>query len=413
MVAEIVSVGTEILLGQIANTDAQYISQCLSELGIGVFYHTAVGDNHDRILSSIALAASRSDIIILTGGLGPTVDDLTKEVLCEYLGLETVTHGKSLERLKERFRQMNKELTPNNYKQVLFPKESIVLDNDRGTAPGMYHEKDGKTFMALPGPPFELNYMFSTYVMPLLRAKSDSVICSKVLRLYGIGESKMESVIRDILDKQTNPTIAPLLGNGDVTLRITAKAENEEEAQKLITSVENKLRERLSEFIYGVNDDSPEKVLVRLLKEKGLKISTAESCTGGLIASRITDVPGASDVIERSFVTYSDEAKNSILGVKKDTLLKHGAISRETAFEMARGLFAATNSQIVISVTGNAGPSAAEDKEVGLVYIGVFRRDPCGINGAVKEYHFAGTRSKIKFSAATSAIIDAVKLISK
>lgn len=409
MNAEIISVGTELLLGQIANTDAQYISQCLSEIGIGVYYHVAVGDNWQRIIDTIDFAAKRSDIVICTGGLGPTADDMTKEALCEYLGLTTVLHQKSYERLKERFARMAREITENNLKQVYFPENSTVLDNDKGTAPGMYYEReDGKIFICLPGPPFELKAMFSNYVMPIFRAKSGYVIKSKVVRMVGIGESAMELVVKDILDNQTNPTVAPLIGNGDVTLRITARAENDDEADKLIAPVKAEIERRLSDYIYGYDDDTPEKVLVTLLKQKNMKISTAESCTGGLVASRITDVSGASDVIEKSFVTYSNNAKNEILGVKKETLSKFGAISSNTAEEMAKGLLEITNSDIAISVTGNAGPTASEDKDVGLVFIGTFGKNG---KGSVREYHFAGTRERIKLNASLNALIQALKLI--
>ena len=411
MNAEIVSVGTELLLGQIANTDAQYISQCLSEIGISVYYHIAVGDNWDRIKDSIDCAAKRSDIIILTGGLGPTVDDLTKEALCEYLDLETVEHKKSLERLLERFNKSGRTLTKNNMKQVLFPVDAVVLDNDCGTAPGMYYERNGQVFIALPGPPSELKPMFSNYVMPLLREKNSAVIKSRVLRVYGIGESMMETMVKDILDSQTNPTVAPLLGNGDVTLRITAMAQSEEEAMKLIEPMENKIRERLGEYIYGVDNDTPESVLVSLLKEKNMKFSAAESCTGGLIASRVTDIPGASDILKESLVTYSNNAKKKYLDVNDDTLKKYGAVSENTAYEMAVGALKNTESNISVAVTGNAGPSVLEDKSVGLVFIATAVKLDDKVMVNVKEYRFVGTRNKIKFSAATSAIIDTINTI--
>ncbi len=411
MNAEIVSVGTELLLGQIANTDAQYISQCLSEIGISVYYHIAVGDNWDRIKDSIDCAAKRSDIIILTGGLGPTVDDLTEEALCEYLDLETVEHKKSLERLLERFNKSGRTLTKNNMKQVLFPVDAVVLDNDCGTAPGMYYERNGQVFIALPGPPSELKPMFSNYVMPLLREKNSAVIKSRVLRVYGIGESMMETMVKDILDSQTNPTVAPLLGNGDVTLRITAMAQSEEEAMKLIEPMENKIRERLGEYIYGVDNDTPESVLVSLLKEKNMKFSAAESCTGGLIASRVTDIPGASDILKESLVTYSNNAKKKYLDVNDDTLEKYGAVSENTAYEMAVGALKNTESNISVAVTGNAGPSVLEDKSLGLVFIATAVKLDDKVMVNVKEYRFVGTRNKIKFSAATSAIIDTINTI--
>lgn len=412
MNADIISVGTELLLGQIANTDAQHISQRLSEIGIGVYFHTAVGDNRERILNAIELAASRSDIIILTGGLGPTVDDITKETLCEYLGLETTLHAESYERLCERFAKMHREVTENNIKQVYFPKEATVLKNDCGTAPGMYYERNGKIYMALPGPPFELKAMFDGYALKLLKQKSSCVIKSRVLRMYGIGESAMEALVRDILDSQTNPTVAPLLGNGDVTLRITARADDEATALGMILPVENKLRERLQAYIYGVDDDTPEAVLVRLLTDKSISISTAESCTGGLIASRITDVPGASAVLNEAFVTYSNKAKEERLSVSEKTLEAYGAVSEQTAYEMARGLLENADCGAAISVTGIAGPGGgSKEKPVGLVYIGTALKVQSNIKVNVKKYNFVGTRDKIKFNAATSAITDMINFI--
>lgn len=414
MKAEIISVGTELLLGQIANTDAQYISGELSKIGVGVYYHTVVGDNDGRICDVIKIADERCDVVILTGGLGPTVDDLTKETLCEYLGLECEMHQRSYERLCARFEKMNiKEPTENNFKQVYFPKNAVILDNDNGTAPGMYYEReDGHVFIALPGPPFELNPMFSNYALPLLAKKSGCILKSRILRLCGIGESLMETKVRDILDAQTNPTIAPLLGNGDVTLRITAKAKNEDEAEELILPTEKLLMERIGEYVYGYDDDTPEKVLVELLKQKNLKISTAESCTGGLIASRITDVSGASSVFDEGVVTYANDAKAKYLGVNKLMLEKFGAVSSQTADEMVRGLLNNMNCDVAVAVTGIAGPTGGtKEKPVGLVYIGVGVKCGNEIVTEVTKNNFVGSREKIKFRTSTTAIMNTIKLI--
>lgn len=415
MKAEIISVGTELLLGQIANTDAQYISCELSKIGVGVYYHTVVGDNRDRIYDAIKIADARCDVVILTGGLGPTVDDLTKETLCDYLNLKCEMHKKSYDRLCERFEKMNiKEPTENNFKQVYFPKDSIVLDNDNGTAPGMYYEReDGHVFVALPGPPFELKPMFSNYALPLLAKKSGCILKSRILRLCGIGESLMEAKVRDILDTQTNPTIAPLLGNGDVTLRITAMAKSEDEAQKqLILPTEKLLMERIGEYVYGYDDDTPEKVLVELLKQRKLKVSTAESCTGGLIASRITDVSGSSGVFDEGVVTYANEAKMKYLGVKEQTLKAYGAVSAQTAEEMLNGLLNNMNCDVAVAVTGIAGPTGGtKEKPVGLVYIGVGIKDKDKTVTSVTKNNFAGSRDKIKFRASTTAIINTIGII--
>lgn len=414
MKAEIISVGTELLLGQIANTDAQYISTELSKIGIGVYYHTVVGDNYDRIYGAIHSADTRCDVVILTGGLGPTVDDLTKETLCDYLNLKCEMHQKSYDRLCARFEKMNiKQPTENNFKQVYFPSTATVLDNDNGTAPGMYYEReDGHIFIALPGPPFELCPMFSDKALPLLIKKTGCVLKSRVLRLCGIGESLMETKVRDILDAQTNPTIAPLLGNGDVTLRITAMAPSEEEAQSLILPTEKLLMERIGEYVYGYDDDTPEKVLVDLLKRKTLKISTAESCTGGLIASRITDVSGASAVFCEGVVTYANEAKSKYLGVKRETLAEYGAVSSQTAREMVCGLIDRMDCNVAIAVTGIAGPTGGTaEKPVGLVYIGVAVKNGENVTVDVTENNFVGSRDKIKFRTSTTAIMNAVKMI--
>lgn len=414
MKAEIISVGTELLLGQIANTDAQYISQELSKLGIGVYYHTVVGDNWDRTVDAISLATSRCDVVILTGGLGPTADDLTKEALCSYLGLECVMHQRSYDRLCERMKKHNvTTMTQNNYKQAMFPESATVLDNDHGTAPGMYYEReDAHVFAALPGPPSELKPMFSNYVMPLLLKKSGKVLVSRVLRMYGIGESSMETRVKDILDAQTNPTVAPLLGNGDVTLRITAMADDEDEAKLLIEPMEASLTERLGEYIYGYDDDTPQSVLVELLKQKGLTVATAESCTGGLIASRITDVAGSSEVFNEGFVTYANEAKVKHLGVKEQTLIDYGAVSEQTAREMVLGLIERTNCDVAVAVTGIAGPGGGTpEKPVGLVWIAVAVKTSDGIKISVTKNNFVGNREKIKFSTSTTAIINAIKMI--
>lgn len=408
MTCEIIAVGTELLLGQIANTDAQYISRRLNEYGISVLYHTAVGDNPDRIKEAISIASQRCNIVILSGGLGPTVDDITKEILCEFLSLPLVLHQPSYEHLKAYFDSTHRAMTENNVKQVCFPEAATILPNDCGTAPGMLIETEHNTFAALPGPPKELEMMFDKYLLPLLAAKGKHVIQSRVLRMTGIGESAMENKVRDILDAQTNPTVAPLLGVGDVTLRITASADTEQEAAALIAPMEEKLRERLSDYIYGVDNDTPESVLVQLLQEKHLKIATAESCTGGMISSRITNVPGASEIFERGFVTYSNSAKVSLLGVEPDILQQYGAVSEQTARQMAEGVLSRTGADVAIGVTGIAGPGGGSpEKPIGLVYIAVATRKKC----VVSKHNFTGSRDKVRFSASTAALISALRLI--
>lgn len=401
MNVEILGVGSELLLGQIANTNAQYISQKLSELGLNVYYHSVVGDNHERLLKALEIAVSRSDIIITTGGLGPTMDDITKETVCDFLGLEISVHGPSLERIEAYFRQRNRPMTQNNVKQAMFPEKAKILPNDVGTAPGAIVEEKGKIFIILPGPPVELKPMFENYVIPYLESKSDVRICSKVLKIYGMGESVVEEKIKDILLHQSNPTIAPLAGNLEVTLRITARCPKNQDPYDLIGPVENQIRERLGDVVYGVDDDQLESVVAALLKEKKKNISTAESCTGGLIANLLTNVPGISENFIEGFVTYSNESKMSRLGVDKGTLEKYGAVSAETALEMARGLIQVTGSDIGLAVTGIAGPGGgSERKPVGLVYIAVATADKI----QVQKYVFQGDRIRIKNASAKAAL---------
>lgn len=306
MNVEILAVGSELLLGQIANTNAQYISQRLSQLGINVYYHTVVGDNRKRMLEALKIASSRADIIITTGGLGPTLDDITKETVAEYLGLPLVLHQPSVDAIKEYFRSRNRICTQNNLKQAMFPEKAIVLKNSVGTAPGAIIEEDEKIYIILPGPPRELKPMFEKYVMPYLEGKSGEKIFSRVLRIYGMGESMVEEKVRDLLEKQQNPTIAPLASFGEVTLRLTVKCKRDQDPWPLIKPLEDEIRRRLGDAIYGVDDDTLESVVVDLLKKNDCTLATAESCTGGLIANRITNVPGASEVFLEGMITYSN-----------------------------------------------------------------------------------------------------------
>lgn len=402
MDAEIIGVGSELLLGQIANTDAQYISQKLSQLGINVFFHTVVGDNNKRLKEVLKIAVSRADLIITTGGLGPTMDDLTKETIAEFLGIPMELHQPSVKQIEEYFAKRGRTVSQNNYKQAYFPKGSIVLPNNKGTAPGAILEHNNKIFIILPGPPRELQPMFEEHVIPYLESKSSEKIISRVLKIYGIGESDMEEKIKDLLINQSNPTIAPLAGASELTIRLTAKTSRNEDPYKLIQPVEQKIRERLGDVVYGVDDDTLESVVVNLLIESGKTIATAESCTGGLIAERITSIPGASQVFLQGVVAYSNQSKIERLKVSKDTLAKYGAVSHQTAEEMVKGIIETSGADIGVAVTGIAGPGGgSKDKPVGLVYIGI--GDKRGFL-CVKKYNLLGDRKRVQQSSASLAL---------
>ena len=397
MNAEIIGIGSELLLGQIANTDAQYLSRQLSFLGIDVYWHTVVGDNRDRILETLHIASERSDIIITTGGLGPTMDDLSKETVAEFLGMVLAMHQPSLERIRNYFHSTGRTMTENNSKQAMFPEDAIILQNDNGTAPGAIMEKDGKSYIVLPGPPFELQPMFDRYVVPYLKRKSNQGIYSRVVRIFGIGESAVEEMVKDLLLNQQNPTLAPLIGVGEVTLRITAKASSPEEGEKRIRPMQEEIEKRLGNAVYGFDEDRMESVVVDLLRKKGCTLAAAESCTGGLISDRITNVPGASDVFLEGCVTYSNQAKTTRLGVSPETLAAYGAVSMQTAREMAVGIRKTSKADIGIAITGIAGPGGGSvQKPVGLVYMAIADQ-----NGAeAKKFRLTGNRIRIKNGSA-------------
>lgn len=402
MKAELISVGTEILLGDIVNTNAQFLSKELASIGIGVYNQEVVGDNEDRLLEAFETALSRSDMVITTGGLGPTGDDLTKETACKYFGMEMELHKKSYDELVNYFNKVGKELTDNNLKQAYFPKEAIVLENPNGTAPGAILEKDNKMIVILPGPPREMKPMYLNHVKEYLMKKGNGIIKSETVRLLGIGESKMAKEVEDLINSGMNPTVAPYAKEEDVILRITAKAENEGEASKLIAPVKKIIKDRFGIKCYAEGENIKiEEVVGDLLINKKLTISTAESCTGGMIASRLINYPGISDAFLEGAVTYSNEAKMRTLKVKKETLDAVGAVSEETAREMALGIAERTGSDISVVTTGIAGPGGGtKDKPVGLVYIGLYYK------GKVKAYRhvFSGDRKEVRTKAAVEAL---------
>lgn len=399
---EIISIGTELLLGQIVNTNARDISRMLSELGMNVYYTTVVGDNPERLKEAIEIASKRADGIITTGGLGPTCDDLSKETIAEFCNLKCVPHEESKRRIIERFKKQNRYMAESNLKQADMPEGCIVLQNNCGTAPGAIIENEKATIIMLPGPPFEMNAMLNESVRPYLEKLADSVIYSKSLRVFGAGESAAEEMVKELINEQTNPTIAPYAKTGEMEFRLTAKAENKERAKELLEPFEKKVRDILGSYVYAEGEDaSLQKTVVELLLKNKKKISFAESCTGGLLAKKITEVSGASGCFDCSFVTYSNEQKENLLGVKGETLERYGAVSPQTALEMCKDVRERAKADIGIGITGIAGPDGGTDeKPVGLVYIGICTDDVWG----VCKLNLAGGRGMVRERAALYAL---------
>lgn len=408
MTVELISVGTEILLGNIVNTNAAYLAEKIALLGLSCYHQSSVGDNEERMEAAIRLALSRSDIVILSGGLGPTKDDLTKEVTAKVFGKELVEDEHTKARIQKFFDQIqgkNKgaSITSNNWKQALVPEGAIVVDNHNGTAPGLIMEdENGKIAILLPGPPNEIKPMFERDIAPYLNKLQPEGIYSKMVKVCSIGESRAETMVADIMDAQTNPTLAPYAKTGEVHFRVTAKAKDEETANALMKPMIEELYHRFGDKIYTTEEEiTLEEAIVTLLKEKQMTVTTAESCTGGLLAGRIMNVPGASAVYSEGYITYSDQAKAKLLGVSEDTLKEFSAVSAETAAEMAEGACKAAGADAALSVTGIAGPDGgSKEKPVGLVYVG------CCVNGKVRteEFHFTGNREKNRDYAVVRAL---------
>ena len=369
---EILSVGTELLLGNIANTDAQMLSQGLSELGLNVFWHTVVGDNPQRAREAVALAKQRADIIITTGGLGPTCDDLTKNVLAEAFGKELVFDEGSAQRIRSYFQRIGRPMTDNNLQQAMLPEGCTILENDWGTAPGCAFEAEGVHVIMLPGPPSECRPMFHYRATPYLLSLSEGVIASHTIKLFGIGESSMEAQLRDQMNAMTNPTLAPYAKEGECELRVTAKAPTDEEAQALLKPTVEQIKQLFGDKVYGVDVPCLEYVVLEGLKAKGLTLGCAESCTGGLIAKRLTDVPGASQVFKGGIVSYTNEIKAGLLGVPQETLDRFGAVSKEVAAAMAEGARRVLSCDVALSSTGVAGPDRDDrGNEVGTMFVAI------------------------------------------
>ncbi|WP_246939741.1 competence/damage-inducible protein A [Bacillus pinisoli] len=394
MNAEIIAVGSELLLGQIANTNAQYLSKQLAELGVNVYYHTVVGDNADRLRQSIKLAESRADLLIFTGGLGPTKDDLTKETIASSLGKKLVMDQEALESIEEYFQKVNRVMSENNKKQALVIEDCNVLPNRNGMAPGMFLSIGDHHYMLLPGPPKEMQPMFQNFGRQAIlnELKIQERIESRVLRFFGIGESQLETEITDLIDAQSNPTIAPLAGDYEVTLRLTAKHSTLVGATLLLDKVEKQIMDRVGEFFYGYGETSLSIEVMSLLQERGLTITSAESLTGGLFSQTLTAISGASSVVKGGIVCYSNEIKKLVLNVSQETLEKDGAVSEQCARELAENSRRLMKTDIGISFTGVAGPDSIEGKPVGTVFIGLSMPN----DTAAFEIKLAGSRIAIR-----------------
>jgi len=410
--AEILCVGTEILIGDIVNTNAAYISSRLAALGINQYYQAVVGDNPERLERKIREALTRCDLLIMTGGLGPTYDDLTKETAAKCMGRTMYLHERSLERMSAYFASRKIVMSETNKKQAYMPEGAVVFDNDHGTAPGlaMEDEEGGKIIVMMPGPPREMKPMWDDRIEPYLMQFSDAIFYSRNINIVGMGESTVESVLRDYMQTAVNPTVAPYCKEGEVRLRVTAKVKTPEEGEALCQKAIAEIRRtEVGPHIYGL-DTTLEEAAVTLLKAKGKKAATAESCTGGLVAHRITAVPGSSEVFDGGVVSYANEIKARLLGVSEDTLAKYGAVSEETAREMAVGVMKLMGADYGISVTGIAGPGGGTpEKPVGVVYVALATSDGC----EVKQLNLRGNREHIRYLSSNNALAMLVHELNK
>ena len=402
MTVELICVGTELLLGNIVNTNAAYMSEKCAMLGLSMYYQSVVGDNPVRLEELLQTVQKRSDVIILCGGLGPTQDDLTKETAAKVMGKSLVEDERARQEIEAFLSKRGRKITENNWKQALVPEGSKVLYNLNGTAPGIIMEDGNTKMILLPGPPNELIPMFEEQVYPYLNKLQPEIICSKMVKLCGIGESAAETEILDLIEKQDNPTVAPYAKTGEVHLRLTARAETEEKAFSMIEPLEQELQNRFGSLIYTDKEEvTLEMAVAKLLSENHLTVTTAESCTGGLLAGRLINVPGISENLKEGYITYSNEAKEKLLGVSRETLEKYGAVSEETVVEMAVGGAKAANADVCVSVSGIAGPDGGtEEKPVGLVYMCCY----CKGKTYTERNIYTGNRSKVREYAVASAL---------
>lgn len=405
MHAEIIAVGTEILLGQIVDTNTRLVGQVLADLGIDVYYQTVVGDNEVRMRAAIDLAAKRSDLVILTGGLGPTKDDLTKQVVAAYLGKQLVEDEAAMLKIKRHFEISQRKMTANNRLQALYIEGSKPLANETGLAVGdFYQAEQGPDFMLLPGPPSELRPMLFKVALPLLKQayRQDQLLSSRVLRFFGIGESQLASQLDDLIENQTNPTIAPYAKDNEVTLRLTASAKDEQEAQALLDGLESKIAKRCGQYLYGYGDDnSLAQVVMTKLIEKHLTITAAESLTGGQLQAALTSIPGASQAFMGGFVTYANYAKEKLLAIPAEVIDKHGSVSEQTAILMAEQAKQKLGADVGVSLTGVAGPDSLEGQPVGTVWIGIAYRNKAGY---AQKFHFPRQRKYVQARAVLTAL---------
>lgn len=403
MTVELICVGTEILLGNIVNTNAAYLAEKCAGLGLSSYYQTVVGDNEERLAETLTQAVKRSDIVILSGGLGPTEDDLTKETAAKVCGRELRLSQEVKAKIRSYFETKGAQATENNWKQAMIPEGARILENHNGTAPGIIMELENCRVILLPGPPDEMIPMFEESVVPYLGKLTPEVICSRTVKICGISESKAETMVKDLIDGQKNPTIATYAKTGEVHIRVTANAASEKEALKLIKPVVKELKSRFGCDIYSTEEDCTlEKAVVDLLLANKLTVTCAESCTGGMLSARLINVPGVSEVYKTGLVTYSNKAKRKYLNVKKGTLQKYGAVSTQTAEEMAKGAAFFTKADVAVAVTGIAGPDGGTDeKPVGLVFIA------CSVKGkvTVKKFQFNGGRQKVREATTTAALM--------
>lgn len=406
MRAEIIAVGTELLLGQIVNTNAQYLSRGLAELGIDVYYQTVVGDNKDRLIQAIDIARGRADLLVFTGGLGPTLDDLTRDALAEYLGRGVDLHEPTMDKIVKLFAERSGAFVESNRRQALLIDGAVPLRNDTGLAVGNALSVDGTLYLLLPGPPREMKPMFDNDGATWLKEQLGPALTlhSVMLKFAGIGESGLEDLLIDLIREQQDPTIAPYAKEGEVAIRVSTKAADEEEAARKLADTLIEIRGRTMAYLFAEEDLPIEAVIVRMLTEQQRTLTLAESCTGGMVSSLITTIPGSAVVFLGGVVTYSNEMKMHSIGVPKELLEgadAPGAISEETAAAMAEGMRLAADSDFAVSITGNAGPAAAEGKPVGLVYVGLAER---GRETRVEKLQLSGDRAGIRIRAAKRAL---------
>ncbi len=393
--AEIVAVGTELLLGQISNTNGQWLSKRLADYGVNVYHHSVVGDNLDRVKQVFTTAAKRSDIVLVTGGLGPTEDDMTRDAFQEIYGVDVEVDEASLRKITSYFKNNNRNMTPNNRKQALVFKGSQVLPNEVGMAPGMAMETEDATWFFMPGVPREMKQIADEYAFPYIKNKYrlDRIIQSRMLRFVGIGESQLEHQLQSVIAEQTNPTIAPLASEGEVAVRLTASAPTSESAERMISEAEERILEQVGEYFYGYDEESLEAKAVEKLKSGGWTIAAAESLTGGMFTSRLVSVPGTSQVVAGSVVCYSPEVKRSVVKVLPETIDRFGTVSEQCAQEMAENIRSEFGTDIGISFTGVAGPGDSEGNPPGTVFIGVSQDQKAT---KVYQFKFNGNREAVR-----------------